>query len=91
MKYEIEITGKFKRDYKAAVRRGQNICLLKNTINILARGDQLPEHMHDHPLTGSWIGYRECHITPDWLLIYKIKDDLLVLMLTRTGLHSDLF
>lgn len=91
MKYEIEMTGAFKRDYKLAVRRGQNIEHLKETIITLANGQPLPESMRDHILTGRWTGYRECHLAPDWLLVYKIKDDILVLMLARTGSHGDLF
>lgn len=60
-------------------------------IRILSRGEALPEKSKDHALTGDWIGHRECHILPDWLLIYRIEDDVLVLTLTRTGTHSDLF
>ncbi len=57
----------------------------------LAMGETLPAQNHDHDLSGNWTGHRECHILPDWLLIYRIEDDVLVLTLTRTGTHSDLF
>ena len=57
----------------------------------LASGEQLPEKNKDHALTGNWVGHRECHIQPDWLLVYRMENDLLVLTLARTGTHSDLF
>ena len=57
----------------------------------LANSEPLPEKNKDHELTGDWVGHRECHIQPDWLLIYRIEDDVLVLTLARTGTHSDLF
>lgn len=57
----------------------------------LAMGDPLPEKRKDHTLTGNWVGHRECHIQPDWLLVYRIEDNVLVLTLSRTGTHSDLF
>lgn len=60
-------------------------------IRALSRGEKLPEKNKDHELTGDWVGHRECHIQPDWLLIYRIEDDVLVLTLARTGTHSDLF
>jgi len=65
--------------------------MLRDVVNLLAAGDSLPEKYKDHQLAGNWNGHRECHITPDWLLIYKIDSDILVLTLTRTGTHSDLF
>ena len=58
---------------------------------MLANGETLPEKYHDHSLSGNWIGHRECHIQPDWLLVYYFEDDILVLTLARTGTHSDLF
>ncbi len=91
MKYQIEMSTRFKKDYKLAQKRGYNINLLKEVIEILANGEQLPEKYLDHPLSGDYSGSRECHIEPDWLLIYRIEKDLLVLGLTRTGTHSDLF
>jgi mRNA interferase YafQ len=88
--YEVKQTSQFKRDYKLAKKRGQNIGLLHDVILKLANGEKLPENNRDHALTGDWDGFRECHITPDWLLIYKVEDDILVLTLTRIGTHSDL-
>ena len=72
-------------------RRGYDISLLTEIIRKLSEGKALPEKNKDHSLSGDYIGCRECHITPDWLLIYEIKNDELVLCLTRTGTHSDLF
>lgn len=81
----------FKKDYKKVVRRGYNIKLMEDIIQKLAKGDKLSEKNKDHPLSGDYFGCRECHITPDWLLIYEIDNGELVLYLTRTGTHSDLF
>lgn len=81
----------FKRDYKKVVRRGYNIKLMEDIIQKLVMGDKLPEKNKDHPLSGDYLGCRECHITPDWLLIYEIDNGELVLYLIRTGTHSDLF
>lgn len=91
MKYVVKFTSQFKKDYKQAIKRGRDVQLLDTVIALLAAGDPLPEHNRDHALTGNWIGFRECHILPDWLLIYHIASDVLVLTLTRTGSHSDLF
>lgn len=91
MKYQIEMSTRFKRDYKLAQKRGYNMNLLKEVIDILANGNELPKKYLDHPLSGDYKGSREWHIEPDWLLIYRIEKDLLVLGLTRTGTHSDLF
>ncbi len=91
MMYQIEISSRFKRDYKLAQKRGYDMSLLKKVIDILASGEQLPQKYRDHLLSGDYTGYRECHIQPDWLLIYRIEKDLLVLGLTRTGSHGDLF
>ncbi len=91
MKYEIQRTSQFKKDYKAAVKRNLDMEQLKKVVNILAEGETLPEEYDDHTLKGKYSGYRECHIQPDWLLVYKITEDLLILSLYRTGTHSDLF
>ena len=91
MKYEIEITSKFKRDYKQLKKRNYDMTLLKEAIDIIAKGECLPERFSDHALNGNYVGYRECHIEPDWLLIYRTEKKTLVLVLTRTGTHSDLF
>lgn len=89
--YKIKYTKRFLKDLKREHKRGRNFTLLKYVIRILAKGEILPEKNKDHPLKGEWKGYRECHISPDWLLIYKIQNDILILTLTRTGTHSDLF
>lgn len=87
----IKYATTFKKDFKRIVKRGCDIKLLEAVIELLANEKQLPEKYKDHNLTGDYADCRECHITPDWLLIYKIKDDELILYLTRTGTHSDLF
>ena len=89
-KYEVKETSQFKKDYRLAKRRGQNIQTLKDVIIQLANDQPLPEKNRDHALTGDWKGFRECHIMPDWLLVYKKENDVLVLTLTRLGSHSDL-
>lgn len=90
-KFTIKHTTQFKRDYKLAKRRNLNLDLLKDIVTKLANGESLEEKYKDHSLSGDWTGHRECHILPDWLLVYRIEDDVLVLTLTRTGTHSDLF
>ena len=91
MNRDIVWTPQFKKDYKLALKRHLDIELLDNIIRRLSRGETLPERNKDHALTGDWIGHRECHILPDWLLVYRVEDDVLVLTLARTGTHSDLF
>ena len=91
MNRDIVWTAKFKKDYKLAMKRNLDMELLDNIIRALSRGETLPDKNKDHELTGNWAGHRECHIQPDWLLIYRLEDDVLVLTLTRTGTHSDLF
>lgn len=90
-KYEIKNTTQFKKDYKLAKRRGLDINLLKSIITKLANGEVLAPKHKDYPLSGDWVGHRECHIQPDWLLVYRYDNDVLVLTLSRTGTHSDLF
>ncbi len=90
IKLTIKYTNQFKKDYKLAVKRGLKIELLEKIIATLAMGQKLSEKHRDHFLTGNWTGHRECHIQPDWLLLYRIEEDVLVLTLTRTGSHSDL-
>ncbi|MBQ6845541.1 MAG: type II toxin-antitoxin system YafQ family toxin [Oscillospiraceae bacterium] len=89
--YAIRPTSKFQKDLKRIEKRGYNISLLTDIIKKLANGETLPEKNKDHNLLGEYAGCRECHITPDWLLIYEIADNELILYLTRTGTHSDLF
>ena len=88
---ELRYHAKFKKDYKLAKKRGCNIDNLKVVIDMLQRQICLPEKYHDHQLSGKYCNYRECHIEPDWLLIYKIEQKELILTLIRTGTHSDLF
>ncbi|MDE7062103.1 MAG: type II toxin-antitoxin system YafQ family toxin [Lachnospiraceae bacterium] len=90
-KYIVKPTTQFKKDYKLAMKRGLQIELLEDVITTLAMGTTLPDKNKDHALTGNWAGHRECHILPDWLLVYRIENDVLVLTLSRTGTHSDLF
>lgn len=90
-KYEIKNTTQFKKDYKLAKRRGLDINLLKGIITKLANGEVLAPKHKDYPLSGDWVGHRECHIQPDWFLVYRYDNDVLVLTLSRTGTHSDLF
>lgn len=90
MKLSVVWTSQFKKDYKLAVKRGYNIELLDNVIRLLSRCEQLSEQYHDHALTGNYEGNRECHIRPDWLLVYRVDNDVLVLTLSRTGTHSDI-
>ena len=84
-------SGRFKRDLKTAARRGYNFALLDDVVNTLAAQQPLPEVNGDHALSGDYAGCRECHIAPDWLLIYQSDEDSLKLYLMRTGTHSDLF
>ena len=91
MKYAIRPTTKFQKDLKRAQKRGYDIGLLTEVIRKLAAGEPLPAKNNDHPLSGDYAGCRECHITPDWLLIYETTDKELVLYLLRTGTHNDLF
>ena len=89
--YEIVPSGKFKKDLKAAIKRGYDMRLIDDVVSKLANGETLPEKNKDHALSGNYARCRECHITPDWLLIYEIDNGELLLYLTRTGSHSDLF
>ncbi len=91
MSYTVKPTTRFQKDLKRIQKRGYDIPLLTDIIKKLANGEQLSEKNKDHPLSGDYIGCRECHITPDWLLIYEIDNGELILYLTRTGSHSDLF
>ena len=91
MKYTLKPTTQFKRDLKKAQKQNKNLDLLNKVLQQLADGIPLPEKNRDHALTGNYAGCRECHIQPDWLLIYEIAEDTLFLYLTRTGSHSELF
>lgn len=89
--YEIKPSTKFQKDLKHVQRRGYDISLLTEILKMLAAGEPLPAKNKDHALVGNYEGCRECHITPDWLLIYEVVEETVILYLTRTGSHSDLF
>lgn len=91
MKYEVKPTKRFQKDLNRVKRRGYDMKLISEVIKTLARGERLSAKYRDHELTGNFAGCRECHITPDWLLVYEIDRGKLILYLTRTGTHSDLF
>ena len=88
---KVRYSNKFKKDFKAIVRRGYDITLFEDVVGLLREGKTLPENYCDHSLKGEYMGHRECHISPDWLLIYKVENDMITLSLTRMGTHSDLF
>lgn len=90
MKYKLVLSGRFKRDLKAAKKRGLNISLLDAVVDKLLQGIPLDKKYQDHALKGNWDGFRECHIQSDWLLIYLVEDDILTLTLVDTGTHADL-
>lgn len=81
----------FKKDFKRIKKRGYDISRLEKIVELLANEVPLPEQFKDHNLSGNYNGFRECHIVPDWLLIYQVNNNELVLVLSRTGSHSDLF
>lgn len=91
MKYMVKRSGKFKKNYKLAQKRGMDISVLKDVITKLGDGIPLEARYKDHALKGDMDGFRECHIQPDWLLIYLVEDDVLTLTLVDTGTHADLF
>ena len=90
-KYTVKTTAQFKKDFKRAMKRGRDMSLLERVIVALAMGEKLPDKCKDHGLSGNWAGHRECHVLPDWLLVYRIDGDVLVLTLVRNGTHSDVF
>lgn len=91
MRYDVQFTNQFKKDLKLAKKQNRNLDKLFVVVEVLANGGMLDEKYRDHELTGNYSGTRECHIEPDWLLIYEICDNMLVLMLNRLGTHSELF
>ena len=91
MIYEVKPTKRFKKDVAIAKKRGKDLSKLSAIIETLSNGEELAVKYRDHTLRGDYEGYRECHIEPDWLLIYANYDDCLVLALNRTGTHADLF
>ncbi len=88
---KVRYSSRFKKDFKVIVKRGYDISLFEKVVMLLREDKPLPEKYNDHALKGDYTGHRECHITPDWLLIYKKENDMITLSLTRTGSHSDLF
>lgn len=88
---DVVASNRFKKDLKLAVKRGYKMSLLEAVVDKLAAQEPLDEKYKDHLLTGDYGGFRECHITPDWLLVYQIREKELILFLSRTGTHSDLF
>jgi mRNA interferase YafQ len=88
---KVRYSSRFKKDFKIIVKRGYDVKLLEEVLSLLVQEKVLPQKYKDHPLTGNFTEHRECHITPDWMLIYKIETNVLTLTLTRTGTHSDLF
>ena len=91
MKYSVKPTSKFRKDRKRIKKRGYNLQLLEDVVEKLATGKQLEPKYNDHQLHGNMKDFRECHITPDWLLIYRIDENVLILWLMETGTHADLF
>lgn len=91
MKYKVKYTSQFNKDLKRAKKQKKDLEKLYSVIERLANGEVLDAKYRDHALSGTYAGVRECHIEPDWLLIYETVDDVLVLMLYRVGSHSDLF
>lgn len=91
MKYKVIPTNKFKKEYKLALKRGKKIEKLHEVVELLVKDLELPAALCDHELKGNWKNHRELHIESDWLLIYQKIEDILILELTRTGSHSDLF
>ena len=91
MALKLVLTTQFKKDYKRIRKRNYDMQLLANVLDDLCAGNALDERYRDHALTGSYAGFRECHIRPDWLLVYAINGDELILTASRTGTHSDLF
>lgn len=91
MKYTVKFTNRFQKDIALVKRQGKQIDKLFQIVELLAEGNALPQKNRDHALEGIYSTCRECHIEPDWLLIYRIEDNLLQLILMRTGSHSNLF
>ena len=89
--YQVKFTTTYKKSYKLMKKRGFDLSLLDEVVDLLRQGRQLDERYRDHSLSGRFAGFRECHIKPDWLLIYLIENDVLTLTLVDTGSHSDIF
>lgn len=89
-KHQLDFTTAFSKDLKRIKKRGYDLSLMSEVVNRLQEGKPLPEKYKDHALTGNWKGFRDCHIQPDWILVYRVHQDKLLLVLSRTGTHSDL-
>ena len=89
--YNLRFTNRIQRNIKLMKKRGKDLKKLKTVLNLLQQGIELPAKYKDHALTGNYIGCRECHIEPDWLLVYEIINEELIILLLTTGSHSDLF
>lgn len=89
--YSIKTYRQYERDVKLALRRGLNIMQLLTVVDMLRKGDPLPDKYHNHMLHGDYKGYWECHISPDWLLLYEKDTEIRIISLYRTGTHSDIF
>ena len=89
--YQIKFTTAYKKSYKLMKKRGLDVSLLDDVVDLLRQGKQLDEKYRDHGLSGNFAGFRECHIKSDWLLVYLIEDDVLTLTLVDTSSHSDIF
>ncbi len=89
--YQVKFTTIYKKSYKQMKRRGLDLSLLDEVVELLRQGKRLDEKYRDHGLSGSFAGFRECHIKPDWLLVYLIENDVMTLTLVDTGSHSDIF
>ena len=89
--YQLTTTKQFEKDYKLCKKRGYKLILLNSLILQLERTGNVPAKNKPHKLTGNYIGFKECHIQPDWLLIWFQNDTAKIIELTRTGTHSDLF
>ena len=90
MKYAVRITSRYKKSLKKMLKRGKDIKKISAVVRMLANGETLPPQFCDHALVGDLVGFRDCHIENDWVLIYKIQNDVLILTLADTGTHSDL-
>lgn len=88
---DVYFSTRFKKDFKLMRKRGMNPAIFEEVVQLLRMQQPLPAKYRDHDLTGDWFGFRECHLLPDWLLIYQVQEDRLILVLSRTGSHSDLF
>ena len=88
---KIVTSNRFVKDLALARKRNLDLAPLNEVVTKLANQEQLDRKYHDHPLSGDYLNFRECHIKPDWLLIYHVDDEELELFLFRTGTHSDLF